>query len=118
MAPEVAGSNPVIHPNPSQPDIPGRGIHHAPLCRMAHNEDDRNTEPPDEDAPAQRDVEPRITGRITDIDPSPEGRMMQVETIETPDTSNPGGVTRSQDIDDRAADEARMQVRRQEHSAD
>ena len=43
---------------------------------------------------------------------------MQVETIDSADTTNPGERPRGADLDDRAADEARMDVRRREHSAD
>lgn len=59
-----------------------------------------------------------MTGRVLGVDAGPEDRLMQVETIDSADTTNPGERPRGADLDDRAADAARMDVRRREHSAD
>jgi hypothetical protein len=75
----------------------------------------RETE--DQSAP----TEAPATGRARTVDDSPEGDLMQVGTIASRDAdplaegNNEGGVD---DVDDRAANEARMAVRKQEHSAD
>lgn len=64
---------------------------------------------------------PDEQGRAVSIDPSPEGRLMQVDTIDTPDVeplSPEGERERGEAIDDRAARDARMTVRKREHSAD
>lgn len=60
-------------------------------------------------------------GRAMEIDSTPEGRAMQIETIGTPgEQPRPRGDdgATSDDVDDRAAEKARMDVRRREHSAD
>ena len=60
-------------------------------------------------------------GRAMQVESSPEGRAMQIKSIGTPgERSQSGEGERSapDDIDDRAAEKARMDVRRREHSAD
>ena len=85
---------------------------------MANNnkQDESRTSGADLDDRAR--VQPDATGRALGIDAGPEDRLMQIDTIDTPATTDPGGRSRSHDPDDRAADEARMDVRRREHSAD
>src|SRR4051812_28839855 len=104
---------------------------------MADNNERRN---PEQDNPGDRHpeatgapgiasepVEDRGTvlsegGRALDIDPSPEGSMMRMGTVTTSEPAPlPPDMDREatfEEIDDRAADEARMAVRRREHSAD
>jgi hypothetical protein len=88
-------------------------------------------DPPDDVSPQLRDagapVPDRGTtasegGRVLDVEPSPEGALMHMGTVTT---SEPAPVAPDMDreasfeeIDNRAADAARMEVRRREHSAD
>ncbi|MBI2220625.1 MAG: hypothetical protein HYU53_05400 [Acidobacteria bacterium] len=74
----------------------------------------------DDEAQLQ-DLEITEGGRGVRLDESPEGRLLHEETlapgrasVRLPDTTR----ERFQDIDDRAADAARMDVRRREHSAE
>jgi hypothetical protein len=66
-------------------------------------------------------TETPVTGRARTVDDSPEGDLMQVRTIASRDAdplaegNNEGGV---EGVDDRAANDARMAVRKQEHSAE
>lgn len=61
-------------------------------------------------------------GRALDVDPSPEGSLMRMGTVTTSEPAPlPPDMEREatfEEIDDRAADAARMAVRRREHSAD
>ena len=61
------------------------------------------------------------SGRALTIDSSPEGRLMQVGTLDTGAPAEEAEARQSkvfEKIDDRAANEARMDVRRREASAD
>ena len=71
---------------------------------------------------AERGVERTEGGRGAPVDESPEARMMRQGSVTT---SNPAPLPpdmeqqdRFEEIDNAAADEARMDVRRREHSAD
>ena len=61
-------------------------------------------------------------GRGVRIESSPEGDLMRMGTVTTSEPAAlPPDLDRDdtfEQIDDRAADEARMEVRRREHSAD
>lgn len=63
-----------------------------------------------------------MKGRALEIEPSPEGRLMQIDTISTPDedvlSQHDSPQAASDETEDRAARDARMEVRRREHSAD
>jgi hypothetical protein len=83
---------------------------------MANRDSDRELPPDDGDV--KGNVQPDTTGRADSVEPGPEDRLMQLDTIDVPDPANPDDRSRGQDIDDRAADAARMAVRRREHSAD
>jgi hypothetical protein len=81
-----------------------------------HTRDESRTS---DEAVDRRDrIQPDTTGRALSIDAGPEDRLMQIDTIDTAETTDPVGRSRKDDFDDRAADEARMDVRRREHSAD
>jgi len=77
---------------------------------------------------AERDEREELGATVTEggrgltVEPGPEDQLMRMGTITT---SEPAPVTPDMDreetfreIDDRAADDARMEVRRREHSAD
>ena len=85
---------------------------------MANQNDDQDVRRSDDELNDTDRLEPNITGRAVSIEPGPEERLMQLETIDSADTTNPGDRQGGSDIDDRAADAARMDVRRREHSAD
>ena len=74
-----------------------------------------------DDEAQQQDFEITEGGRGVRLDESPEGRLLHEETLAPgrpsvglPDTTR----ERFEDIDNRAADAARMDVRRREHSAE
>jgi hypothetical protein len=84
-----------------------------------------NTKRDDSAQPESNPLEPLEApvegGRAMQVESSPEGRAMQIETIGTPgEESQSRGAERSASdaVDDRAAEKARMDVRRREHSAD
>jgi hypothetical protein len=73
-----------------------------------------------DDETEQGDLEITEGGRGVRLDESPEGRLMHEETVapRAPAAATAGTMRkRFQEIDDRAADAARMDVRRREHSA-
>jgi hypothetical protein len=84
---------------------------------MVNQDHDVKSPVSDENVESSHEIQPDVTGRTAGIERGPEDQLMQLETIDTADTTDPGEHPR-QDIDDRAADAARMDVRRHEHSAD
>ena len=78
------------------------------------------------EAPGARPVRPAGGGRRTPIESSPEERLMQIDSAsagpqeedEEPRSAREASLDELDEIDERHGADARMEVRRREHSAD
>jgi hypothetical protein len=88
---------------------------------MANSIDRDNSDEGGAEQPESAEDLTRSGGRPITIDSSPEGDLMQIRSISSPDDdplATADTEAAADDIDERAAQDARMAVRRREHSAD
>jgi hypothetical protein len=84
---------------------------------------ERTNRSSDSDAPGTAPLDDSSRGgRALDIESSPEGRLMQIRSIDTPDrdplSPKPEGDSAFEAIDERAERDVRMKVREHEHSGE